>query len=162
MEESELDSLKTAMINNSVKDILDLKEKYKYLVVRKISDSELDSFNLKQDELSNDLIPKDTITEFKVKENKEVYCIKTRGDGNCMFRSVSVWLVGNQSLHPVLRLLTAIELYLNAEAYANNSKIRDIEKAAGCFSCTLLYRNLLLDVGNKKLEENLPRVMLNE
>ena len=42
---------------------------------------------------------------------------------------------------------------LNAEAYANNSKICDIEKATGCFSYTLLYRNLLLDVGNKKLEE---------
>ena len=76
MEESELDSPKTAMINNSVKNILDLKEKYKDLVVRKMSDSELDSFRLKQDELSNDLIPKDTITEFKVKENKEVYCLK--------------------------------------------------------------------------------------
>ena len=108
---------------------------------------------MKQDELSNDLIPKDTITEFKIKENKEVYCIKTRGNENCMFRSVSVWLVGNQSLHLILRPLTAIELYLNAEAYANNSKIRDIEKATGCFSYTLLYQNLLLDVGNKKLEE---------
>ena len=118
-----------------------------------MSDSELDSFRLKQDEISNDLIPKDTITEFKVKENKEVYCIKTRGNGNCVFHSVSVWLVGNQSLLPVLHLLTAIELYLNAQAYANNSTISDIERATGCFTYTLLCRNLLLDIGNKKLEE---------
>ena len=66
---------------------------------------------------------------------------------------VSVWLVGNQSPHPILHLLTAVELYLNAEMRANHSKIHHIAKTTKCYSYPLLFRNLLLDDGNKKLEE---------
>ena len=51
MEESELEYLKTAIINNNDTNILELKGKYKNFVARKISDHELDGFNLKQAEL---------------------------------------------------------------------------------------------------------------
>ena len=95
MKDSEREYLKTAIINNNDANILELKEKYKDLIGRKISDSELDGFNFKRDELSNLLIPGGTINE---SEDKAIYCIKTRGDGNGMFGSVSVWLVRNQSL----------------------------------------------------------------
>ena len=37
--------------------------------------------------------------------------------------------------------------------YANHSKIHHIAKMTKCYSYPLLFRNLLLDVGNKKLEE---------
>ena len=64
MDERELDNLKTAINNINVADIIALKEKYKGLVVRKITDLELEGFGLKPDELSNILIPNEMINEF--------------------------------------------------------------------------------------------------
>ena len=43
--------------------------------------------------------------------------IKTKGDGNCLFRAVSLLLCGNDSLHVELRLRTVIELCLNDRIY---------------------------------------------
>ena len=84
-DERKLDNLKTAVNNINVADIIALKEKYKGLVVRKITDLELEGFGLKPDELSNILIANEMINEFK---DNEIYCIQTKGDGNCMFRCV--------------------------------------------------------------------------
>jgi len=46
----------------------------------------------------------------------------TTGNGNCLYRSASLILVGNQVLHLLLRLLTAIELFLHASFYACHPK----------------------------------------
>ena len=47
---------------------------------------------------------------------------KVTGDGNCLFNCASINLVGNEDLSVVLRLLTAVELYLHADFYANHSR----------------------------------------
>lgn len=44
--------------------------------------------------------------------------IETTGDGNCLFNSTSLFLRGDESLAECLRMLTARELYLNANDYA--------------------------------------------
>lgn len=47
---------------------------------------------------------------------------KVTGNGNCLFNSASINLVGNEDLSVVLRLLTAAELYLHADFYANHPR----------------------------------------
>ena len=46
----------------------------------------------------------------------------TTADDNCLYRSASLILVGNQDLHLLLRLLTAIELFLHPSSYARHPK----------------------------------------
>ena len=43
--------------------------------------------------------------------------VHVEGDGNCLFRSVSMALYGNESQHLVLRALTAVEIFGNREWY---------------------------------------------
>ena len=45
---------------------------------------------------------------------------RTTGDGNCLFNACSISLCGNESLSSSLRILTAIELFVNAQFYANH------------------------------------------
>ncbi|KAJ7391232.1 hypothetical protein OS493_019363 [Desmophyllum pertusum] len=60
---------------------------------------------LKPDDIPADLVP-----------------TKVTGDGNCLFNSASINLVGNEDLSVILRLLTAAELYLHANFYANHPR----------------------------------------
>ena len=64
------------------------------------------------DTLSQVLMPDDIPTE--------IIPTKVTGDGNCLFNSVSVLLVGSEDLAATLRLLTAAELYLHQDFYANH------------------------------------------
>lgn len=45
---------------------------------------------------------------------------KVLGDGNCLFNTGSVCVVGNESLAVLLRLLTAAELFLQQNFYADH------------------------------------------
>ena len=55
--------------------------------------------------------------------NHDVMAITNLGDGNCLFNSASFLLCRDYSLSASLRLLTAAELYLNADKYANHPKL---------------------------------------
>ena len=65
--------------------------------------------------MGQNLIPDDIfVSRSKIPGKVEFDAIKTSGDGNCLYRSASLILVGNEDLHLLLRLLTAIELFLHA------------------------------------------------
>ena len=69
--------------------------------------------------MGQNLTPDDTfLPRSKIVGKVEFDAIKTSGDGNCLYRSASLILVGNEDLHLLLRLLTAIELFLHASYYA--------------------------------------------
>ncbi len=46
----------------------------------------------------------------------------TYGDGNCMFRAVSLALYGTQEMHEYLRFITAVQIIKNPQLYDNSSE----------------------------------------
>jgi len=69
------------------------------------------------------LIPDDILlSSGKITGAASFYARLTTGNGNCLYRSASLILVGNQDLHLLLRLLTAIKLFLHASFYACHPK----------------------------------------
>ena len=56
---------------------------------------------------------------------------ESTGDGNCLFNSVSILLLGDESLNGVLRLLTVSELFAHSEFYANHPQLADTARASG-------------------------------
>lgn len=61
------------------------------------------------------LIPKEEVEE-------AMKAPKATADGNCLFNSASIFLVGDESASHVLRLLTVVELFLKPQYYANHPK----------------------------------------
>lgn len=61
------------------------------------------------------LIPKEEVEE-------ATKALKATADGNCLFNSASILLVGDESASHVLRLLTVVELFLKPQYYANHPK----------------------------------------
>ena len=51
---------------------------------------------------------------------KEKKAARSSRDGNCLFHSCSLYLVKNESLSSLLRMLTSLELYVNAELYVKH------------------------------------------
>ena len=64
------------------------------------------------DELATLLIP----SGFYIPDDS-FYHVKTLGNGNCLFNSVSFFIKGNYTLSATLRTLTSAELFLNAKCY---------------------------------------------
>ena len=48
--------------------------------------------------------------------------LNTRGDGNCLYRAVSLAISGSQKYHVKLKKLTAIEIILNRSNYDTSSR----------------------------------------
>ena len=57
--------------------------------------------------------------------NTDVYSLQTLGDGDCLYRAVSLGLTVSQDYHSTLRLMTALELIENRQAYDTKSKRND-------------------------------------
>lgn len=57
--------------------------------------------------------------------NTDVYPLQTVGDGNCLYRAVSLALTGTQEYHKLLRLKAAIELIQNRQSYDTKKKHND-------------------------------------
>jgi len=74
---------------------------------------------LEMDTMAYDLIPSDLPLPLH-----KVSAIKTLGNGNCLFNSVSLLLCQSNRLSSVLRLLTAAELFVNANQYVNHPKLQ--------------------------------------
>ena len=70
------------------------------------------------DAISEGLLPADT------KETR-YRALKTIADGNCLFRSASIFAFGNQHRHEEMRIRTVLELALNSEFY---QKGNDVDK----------------------------------
>lgn len=70
--------------------------------------------SLVKDELGQTLIPDNII----LGEEARFLACKATGDGDCLFNSASLILVGNESLCHVFRLLTSLQLDSKSNFYA--------------------------------------------
>ena len=60
---------------------------------------------------------------------KEWVLLMTPGDGNCLYNSVSISLVGDTKLASLL-MLTVAELFAHSEFYAKHPQLEDFAQAA--------------------------------
>lgn len=80
----------------------------------------VDLAKLPQDDLGTSLIPDD----IAAKPYGNPVALKSTGNSNCLYNSVSLLLCGDESRSECLRILVAGELYFNAEYYANHKIFR--------------------------------------
>ncbi|CAH3178652.1 unnamed protein product [Porites lobata] len=112
-------------------------------ILHKKSISELTFNNYEEDSLGTALIPDD--------ENlpRGLRALQVSRDGNCLYNSASVLMKGDESLNGTLRFLTACELFLNAEFYANHEKLS--EANAECsYSEKTVFILMLTSAGEKE------------
>ena len=102
-----------------------LKLKSKYSQKLNLNRSFLRSNMLQQDLLAQSRIPSDAPTNL-------IACEVT-GDGNCLYYTISMSLVGTTEYSTILRILTVIELFENANYYGNHPRFGEAHK---CFPCT--------------------------
>ena len=78
-----------------------------------------------------------------------------------LFNSASILRRGDESGSHMLRLLllTAVELFLNPQYYANHPKLTEA-KTFSSFSDTTLFSLLLSDSGQKEFEKKVAEQML--
>ena len=90
-----------------------------------IQDTVLLQTSLPVDEPSKDLFPDDV--------NQNMSPRAVYGDGNCLFRAVSIFIWGNENHHLELRIRTTIEMALNEDLYLDNTFLQrglpDVSKA---------------------------------
>lgn len=95
------------------KDILENVKIPKLVTKRFDQLNQISEIELIEDDFANLLIPSDFFLPLY-----ETTAIKTLGDGNCLFNSVSLWMSGSYRYSSFLRILTAVELYLNRDKYS--------------------------------------------
>ena len=96
--------------------------------------------SIRQDKLSKVLIPAGF---------EEMEPLSATGDGNCLFNSASIWLTGNESIAPTLRMLTAAELFAHSDLYSNHPQLPRCAQEADFSAGTLVA----IFLSNKKAEE---------
>ena len=107
----DLKLVQNAIRKNNRAVCVELQERYQaFLPSSLVTSEELASIH-KEDAFSLMLMPEDIPANLKPR--------KVLGDGNCLFNAGSVCVVGNESLAIVLRLLTAAELFLQQNFYAD-------------------------------------------
>ena len=82
---------------------------------------------------------------------------RSEATGNCLYSSVSLVLVGDNSLVHHLRILTSLELYMNADFYAQHPCfLSAVREHSECFGKTSL--NLLpLSASQEAVDSNLTK-----
>ena len=110
----DLKLLQNAIRKNNRVVCVELQERYQaFLPSSLVTSEELASIH-KEDAFSLMLMPEDIPANLKPR--------KVLGDGNCLFNAGSVCVVGNESLAVLLRLLTAAELFLQQNFYADHPR----------------------------------------
>lgn len=116
----DLSNLKLAIQSNNKEHVENIYELYKQeepSFLHKFSSEQLN--RLEMDTMASVLIPFDLPLPLH-----EVFAVKSLGNGNCLFNSVSFLLCHSYRLSSVLRLLTAAELFVNANQYARHPKLQ--------------------------------------
>jgi hypothetical protein len=109
----DLDTVREAIIAENRGILLFFVNKYRQYLPREIYKTEHIPSSW-VDQLSCCLVPQDI--------SPNLVPLKSTGNGNCLFNSVSILLIGNESLHGVLRLLTAAEIFLHYIFYASHPR----------------------------------------
>lgn len=137
-----MEELKSAIHSNNRKKIEEIILLHcQSLPTKKLTFS-IDEVNrLEKDQLGSLLIPFDVPLP-----EHEVFAVKTLGNGNCLFNSASFLLCGSYDLANMLRILTAAELFTNAEKYAKHPKILEaFESPEITYSRNNLFTIILRD-----------------
>ena len=143
--------MKDALITNkpNTPDLCsDLKRKYSQLL--KLNQSFRRFGELQRDLLAQSLIPSDAPTNL-------IAC-KAIGDGNCLFNSISLSLVGTMEYSTVLRILTAIELFENADYYEKHPRFREALQSGCSFGELTVFTLALKEPGIVEWERSHSRV----
>ena len=86
-------------------------------------------------------------------------CSRSTADGNCLFNSCSLSMIGDESLQGALRILTCIELYKNVKHYAYHPRLAeawqepshsDFESIKSMFSVTLSDETIVSTYNRKE------------
>ena len=94
-----------------------------------------EAFNRREDRVTAGLLP----------EGFESWIpLSSRADGNCLFHSTSILLVGNETLSGILRLLTVAELFAHSDFYGNHPQISQFSQASR-YSHAAMFNILLSD-----------------
>ena len=88
-----------------------------YNVDTSIPSIETDCLNVDEDETS-----KQILKSFHPVVLNELQPLNTRGDGNCLYRAVSLAISGSQKYYVKLKTLTALEIILNRSHYDTSSR----------------------------------------
>ena len=134
----------------------DLSSRHLAEEMRKKYESKIDQFSSCDVELLNALAEDQLSSALISSEEKGLKALQTTGDGNCLYNSASVLIEGDQSANLILRLLTAVELYLNPDYYAEHPKVADGRSSR--FSDTTIFTLLLSDSTQKEFERQASRV----
>jgi hypothetical protein len=107
--------LKSAISKNQKEFCIEFEQRYSMYLPR--SCHFVQNYNpvtQRKDTLASILLPTDV--------PEELIPVKVTADGNCLYNSASVLVTGDQSLSNILRLLTAVELYLHSHFYAHHQR----------------------------------------
>lgn len=91
----------------------------------------------------------DKIAETLVPQNYlDYYPLRSKGDGNCLFNSISTLICGSEKLAVELRLRTVVELTTYFDYYADhslvrNAKITAMSKRASLFTTESIYDTVI-------------------
>ena len=117
----DLTLLQTAVSQNNINIVVYLRNRYEdYLtqILVKFNGSGMkyeNTISTKRDLLSTALLPRDIPTN--------LVPIKTTGDGNCLFNSLSLLLTSKENLNGILRLLAAAEIFFEQRISCKPSKV---------------------------------------
>jgi hypothetical protein len=93
------------------------------------------AYNRREDRLTSGLLPE---------EFGSWIPLSSRADGNCLFHSASILLIGNETLSGILRLLTVSELFAHSDFYGDHPQVTQFAQASG-YSQAAIFSILLSD-----------------
>ena len=133
----------------ATKKAVDLQEEHEQILHAELeSIPKVNLSRLSEDTLGTALIPE---------EQRGLQAVKVSGDGNCLYNSASVLIKGDETLNGTLRVLTACELYFNAEFYANHAKISQASEVSQ-YSEKTLFTLILTSAGENEWQVSSSKV----
>ena len=108
--------LKHAISTENNAQVVSLQQKYSGVV----PDDLLTWYNWEQRFRRKDLFA--TLLVLEDIPSERLTPTRVTGNGNCLFNAASINLVGNEDLSVTLRLLTAAELFIHSDFYANHPR----------------------------------------
>ena len=108
--------LKHAISTENNAQVVSLQQKYSGVV----PDDLLTWYNWEQRFRRKDLFA--TLLVLEDIPSERLTPTRVTGNGNCLFNAASINLVGNEDLSVTLQLLTAAELFIHSDFYANHSR----------------------------------------
>lgn len=112
----------------------------KYSVDRRIDGLDKDLSSVRTDQIASHLLPKNLENEFR-----PIVCY---GDGNCLFRSVSLHVMGNEEHHVEFRVRTIMDLVRHEKLYLNEEKLKNVSSKEAASNESLLHYILCTSVDN--------------